>query len=215
VLNRLIRDKQTPDVLEEARKKKNMLYAAGSHNIAIDPQLAEFFVRDAKKVVDILTAISENNCRRGDDLPTFLINIHAMKSALANVGENEMAMETSRLEQAGRDHNVNLILASLPEFLSSLRSVIDKFTVSDEDLDENEGNAVTGDSAYLHEKLTAIQQACMSLNKKAAKEALADIKQKTWPRSIRDQLSAIAKHLLHSEFEETAAIAKAMMPPSP
>jgi len=208
VLNRLIRDKQTPETIEEARKQKNMLYAAGGHNLAIDPQLAEFFVRDAKKAVTVLSAISENRCRRLDDVPTFLINVHAMKSALANVGESDLAMEASKLEQAGRDKNIKLILSSLPEFLETLNKVIVKLSPQDEDSEEDEGEPITGDNAYLQEKLQSIQTACASFDKKAAKEALADLKQKTWPRPIREKLSAIAEHLLHSEFEETDIIAK-------
>jgi len=208
ILNRMIRDKQTPEALEEARKQKNMLYAAGSHNLAIDPQLAEFFVRDAKKAVTVLSAISENSCRRLDDIPTFLINVHAMKSALANVGESDLAMEASKLEQAGRDKNIKLILSSLPEFIEELKKVIDKLEPLDEDQAGDEGEPITGDNVYLQEKLKAIQDACASFDKKAAKDALADLKQKTWPRSIRDQLSAIAEHLLHSEFEETDMIVK-------
>ena len=210
VLNKLIRDKQPANVLEEARKQKNSLYAAGGHRIAIDPQLAEFFVRDAKKASVILKTICENKCRGDDDVPAFIINVHAMKSALANVGEGELSLEASRLEQAGRDHNVNLILSSLPEFLNSLQQVIEKLKPSEEDAAEEEPASGGVDRPYLQEKLLAIQAACASLDKKAAKDALAGLKQKSWPRSTRDQLSAIAEHLLHSEFDEASAIAREM-----
>ncbi|MCL2174629.1 MAG: ATP-binding protein [Treponema sp.] len=201
VLNRFIRDKQTQETLNEARKQKNMLYASGSHNIAVDPQLAEFFVRDAKKAISVLSAISENNCRRVDDLSTFIINVHAMKSALANVGESDLASEASKLEQAGREHNTSSILLTLPEFIESLQTVIDKLHP-----EEDETSEETDDKAYLFEKLREITAACEALDKKAAKASLADLKQKTWSRNIRDQLSAIAKSLLHSDFEETNSI---------
>ncbi|MDR0320210.1 MAG: response regulator [Treponema sp.] len=208
VLNKMIRDKQTPEVLEEASKQRHNLYATGKHNIAIEPQLAEFFVRDAKKAKDTLIAISENNCRRSDDIPSFIINVHAIKSALANVGEGELSSKAMELEQAGREQNINLILSSLPAFLESLQNVIDKLKPDEEDTGE-EGNSITSeDQALLTEKLLAIQDACASLNKKAAKDALACIKEKSWPRPIREKLSALAEHLLHSEFEEAAGIAK-------
>jgi HPt (histidine-containing phosphotransfer) domain-containing protein len=211
VLNKHIRDKQPSEVLEDARRQKNMLYAAGGHNIAIEPQLAEFFIRDAKKAISILSAICTNNCRRGNDLPTFLINVHAMKSALINIGENELASEASKLEQAGRDQNVNLILLSLPDFVESLEAVVEKLQPTEEDLLDEESQALAGDKNFLMEKLQIIQTACDSYNKKAAKAALADLKQKSWPRSVREQLSAIARHLLHSEFDETTAITRQMM----
>ncbi|MCL2264643.1 MAG: ATP-binding protein [Treponema sp.] len=209
VLNKMIRDKQTPEVLEEARRQKNSLYAAGGHNIAIDDQLAEFFVRDAKKAVNILNALSENKCRRSDDMAIFIINIHAMKSALANVGETELSNKAAELEQAGRDQNINLILSSLPGFIDSLNGVIEKLKPYEEDEKEDEVLSPENvDYVFLQEKLRAIQNACASYNKKTAKEALAALKQKHWPHSTRDKLSAIAEHLLHSEFDEAAAIAR-------
>ena len=209
VLNKMIRDKQTQEVLEEARKQKNSLYAAGGHNIAIDAQLAEFFVRDAKKAVATLDAICQNKCRRGDDIPAFIINVHAMKSALANVGESELSNKASELEQAGREQNINLILASLPAFLDELNKVIDNLKPAEEEPFEEEQIAMSGeDTAFLRDKLLEIQTACFSYDKKSAKSALSALKQKTWPRNIRDQLSAIAERLLHSEFDEAASITK-------
>jgi len=209
VLNRMIRDKQTQEVLDEARRQKNSLYAAGGHNIAIDPQLAEFFVRDAKKAVATLDAICQNNCRRGDDIPAFIINVHAMKSALANVGESELSNKASELEQAGRDQNVSLILSSLPSFLGELNKVIENLKPDEEESAEEAPAAMdSAESALLKEKLMEIQMACASFDKKSAKTALSILKQRTWPRTIRDQLSAIAERLLHSEFDEAAAITK-------
>jgi len=205
ILNKMIRDKQTPDVLDAARKQKNKLYAAGGHNIAIDSQLAEFFVRDAKKAETVLNAICDNNCRRVDDIPTFIINIHALKSALANVGESDLANKATELEQAGRDNNISLILASLPGFLVTLKKVIDKLKPNEEE--EINGALDDENRDYLNAKLAEIQAACASLDKKGAKEALTALKQKQWSKATRDRLSAIAERLLHSEFDEAAQIA--------
>jgi signal transduction histidine kinase/CheY-like chemotaxis protein len=206
VLNKLIRDKQPAEVLDEAQRQKNILYASGRHHIAIDPQLAEYFVRDGEKAYSILDNILKNNFNRADDLLQYVINVHAMKSSLANIGEGELSDKALELEQAGRDQNINLIMKGLPEFLISLRHVIDKLKPPDEITEEikidNED-----DLTFLREKLQAIQAACVSFDKKSAKEILAEVKEKTWSKAIRDRLSAITEHLLHSEFEEAAAIA--------
>ena len=207
VLNKLIRDKQSSDVLDHARQQKNSLYASGKHNIAIDSQLAEVFVRDAEKAVKILNLICENNCRRADDLSIFIVNVHAMKSALANVGEEGTSKEAAKLEQAGREQNINTILAELPAFLESLSKIIEKLKPAESDAPEEEAEDIA-DRQYLQEKLHAIEAACASFDKKSAKTALAELKEKTWPRSIKDKLSLIGEHLLHSEFEEAAAIAR-------
>jgi len=130
-----------------------------------------------------------------------------MKSSLANIGEGELSDEALELEQAGRDQNINLILKGLPEFLVSLRNVIDKLKPPDEITEEIKINN-EDDLAFLQEKLLAIQAACVSFDKKSAKEILAEVKEKTWSKATRDKLSAITEHLLHSEFEEAAAIVR-------
>jgi CheY-like chemotaxis protein/HPt (histidine-containing phosphotransfer) domain-containing protein len=207
VLNKFIRDKQSEEVLNRARQQKNIIYAAGRHHIAIDLQLAEFFVRDGERAYAILENILKNNFSDPDDLLKYIINIHAMKSALANIGENELSDEALELEQAGRDQNINLILTCLPEFMVSLRNVIDKLKPPEETTEETQINNADA-LAFLQEKLNAVQSACMSFDKKSAKEILAEIKERTWHKAIRDKLSAISEHLLHSEFEEAASIAR-------
>jgi len=181
------------------------LYAAGKHNIAIEPQLAEYFRRDAKKAIRILTMIYENNCRREADVSAYIINIHSMKSALANVGENGLSEEAAQLEQIGRDNNVELILSSLPAFLEKLNKVVDKFDDGDDDATEGSG-AQTIDMDLFKKKLKAIQEACASYDKKAAKTALSELKQMNY-RKAKEQLSLIDEHLLHSEFDEAAETA--------
>jgi len=207
VLNKLIRDKQPAEVLEDARRQKNIIYAAGRHTLTVDPQLAEFFVRDGEKAYSIMENILKNSFRGTDDLSNFVINVHAMKSSLANIGERGLSDEASELEQAGRNQNVNLILTGLPGFLVSLRNVIDRLKPSEEIAEENQINNAD-ELAYLQEKLLAIQTACESFDKKSAKELLAEVKEKTWPKAIKDKLSSISECLLHSEFEEAAVIAK-------
>jgi CheY-like chemotaxis protein len=207
VLNRLIRDKQPEDVIEKAVKEKINLLASGSKNAGLDSQISEYFVRDAEKAVKVLNSIYSNNCRRGDDIPVFIINIHAMKSALANIGENKLSEEAAKLEQVGRENNVKLIMSTLPDFLNSLNQVIEKLKPYEDEQDD----ADAGDDSYLQEKLAVFREACATLDKKGAKNALSQIRQKTWSKPIREQLSVIAEYLLHSEFEEAAVAAKKLL----
>ena len=199
-LNKLVRDKYPPAVIEAARKQKEQLLH-GLHHSVIDPQLVEFFIRDAKKAAAILEAIYINKCRRADDISMFIINIHAMKSALANVGEEDVSNEASKLEQAGREKDTKTILTRLPSFLESLYTVIYKFEEKEEKHREIKVSA-KGDNIFLKEKLLEIRAACSIYNKKAAKDLLTEIKEKSWSYETEDCLSIITGHLLHSEFDE-------------
>jgi PAS domain S-box-containing protein len=207
-LNKLIRDKKPAEVVEEARLQKDKLFAEVVHKEVTTAQLAEFFVRDALKAASVLDSIAKNNCRRTDDLSLFVINVHAMKSALANVGETELSEFAKILEQAGRNNNINLILAELPIFLDALYSVIGKFKQKeDENVSEEETVNPDIERPYILEKMLVIKSACELMDKKTAKTALAELKEKAWPPHIKQQLSAISELILHSDFEEAAAAA--------
>ena len=198
-LNKLIRDKYPAEVVEAAKKQKEHLYSGGVQKKSLEPELAEIFIRDARKALTILEAIYLNNFRRDADLSIFIINIHAMKSALANVGETALAANATNLEQAGRENNVNLILSELPSFLEMLRNMIKKIEPKDI-AGSNSGDS--DDNQYLKEKLLALKEVCVLYDKKIAKNILAEIRKKTWSKLVNEQLSDISLHLLHSDFNE-------------
>jgi PAS domain S-box-containing protein len=205
-LNRLVRDKQPPDVVEAARRQRGGAFIANKGlQPAVDPQLAVIFTRDAEKVVAVLEAMHTNQYRRDDDLHMFVVNVHAMKSALANIGEAELAAFAHKLEQAGRNRETAVMSAETPAFLDLLRAAIVKIRPGQEGGGDE---AADEDRAYLREKLSLIQAACVAYDKKAAKGALAELRQKAWSRQTREQLDTIAEHLLHSDFEEAANCAE-------
>jgi signal transduction histidine kinase/CheY-like chemotaxis protein/HPt (histidine-containing phosphotransfer) domain-containing protein len=211
VLNKMIRDKQTQEVLDSARKKKNSLFESIKQKPQITSQLYEFFIRDAEKTAVALEAIYINKCRRADDIPSFIINIHAMKSALANVGENELSETALRLEQMGRDKEIDLVLAYVPSFLEGLRKTINKFKQASNKDSEPEDENDPEIRQYLRERLLIIQAACARYDKKGAKETLTELRQKTWSQINMERFNSMAEHLLHSEFEETSTVAEEIL----
>jgi len=201
VLNKFIHDRYPPEIIEAAHKSKEKLAEPKTVSKSVDPQLAEFFVRDAKKALAIMELIYSNKCRRADDVSLLIINVHAMKSALANIGEAELSAEALKLEQAAREQNIILILSDIPSFFERLKSVIAKNEakiVEHKTAEEFE----SGDNAFLREKLLVIKTACESFDKKTAKDALAETRKKTWPQPVDEQLANLAGYLLHSEFDE-------------
>ena len=198
-LNKLIRDRQSSEVVEAARKQKDNLYFGDGKKRQIDKQLAEIFTRDAKKSIKVLESIYINKCRRKDDISIFIINVHSMKSALANIGEKSLSDEASKLEQGGRDHNIKMILAELPPFLERLYDVTEKFEPKEEN---DERTDTADDKIYLKENFSKIKNACQNMEKKVAKDVLAQIKEKSWSSQIKEWLGVISEKMLHSDFDE-------------
>jgi signal transduction histidine kinase/CheY-like chemotaxis protein len=199
VLSKFIHDRYPLEVIEAARRDKDKLIESKKINKSVDPQLAEFFVRDAKKALAIMESIYANKCRRADDISLLIINVHAMKSALANIGEPDLSAEASKLEQAAREQNINLILSDIPSFFERLNAVIIK---NEAKIVAQKETEESGDNVFLREKLLVIKAACESFDKKTAKNALSETRKKTWAQSVDGQLANLAEYLLHSEFDE-------------
>jgi signal transduction histidine kinase/CheY-like chemotaxis protein len=209
-LNKLIRDKYPLEVVEKARQQALRLsmdkYAAMEAQQASGPELAAIFVRDAEKALARLEAINAYAYRRTDDIRSYVIDVHAMKSALANIGETELSALALKLEQAGRVEDIPVLQSVTPAFLEALREVIKKNKPK-----ENESGIITVDSenlAYLAEKLTVIRTACENYDDATANTALYELRKKEWPEPTKDLLDTIAMHLLHSDFEEAAKLAE-------
>ena len=205
LLNRLIRDKQPKEIIEAAHKEKALLDKKGGIGInqALDSQLAEIFARDAEKAVKAIEASLQSNLDNENDIHMYVINIHAMKSALANIGENELSALALKLEHAGREKDIDTIISDSNHFLSSLKRVVSEIKTK---FNTNDAADDTVESLiFLHEKLTVIKDACAAFDKKTAKNAMNELREKTWSQKSKELLNSISEHLLHSEFEEASA----------
>jgi len=208
-LNKFIRDKYPPEVVKAARQQAIKINITKSSAEKVQPssgsELAAVFIKDAEKAVVNLKKIISKAFRRNDDLQQYVINVHSMKSALANIGETELSETALKLELAGRAENIPQVTAETPAFLEKLSEVIEKNRPK-----ENESGTVIEDSnnnrAYLAEKLHIIKTACEKYDESAADKALSELKQKKWPKMTKDLLETIEENLLHSDFEETAKL---------
>jgi HPt (histidine-containing phosphotransfer) domain-containing protein len=171
----------------------------------INSRLAEIFARDAEKVTAALKAIHERNVYTDEDLKTYILSIHGIKGALANIGETDLSAFALKLEKAGRQGEIIVLTDQTSAYLEKLRATVEKIKPKEDGanttIDSND------DMVYLHEKLVEIQTACTAYDIKTAEDALGELQKKTWSSSVNKRLSAISEDLMHSEFEEAANLA--------
>jgi len=91
-------------------------------NPATDPRLLEFFCKDAENAIVTLRE-TVKNC----DAKLFTITVHAMKSALANVGESEASNVAAALESVGKSGDIGYVSENIGEFVRTLESLVSKF----------------------------------------------------------------------------------------
>jgi len=206
-LNKFIRDKYPPEVVKAAQKQAAIIKISANtgEKPAVDEGLKTVFVRDAEKAFERLTIIHKNAYRREDDIRQFIVNTHAMKSTLANIGESDLSANAYELEKAGRAENLPLIQERTAPFLEALSKVIEKFKPKEGDDDEVPEDS-DSDTEFLDEKLLVIQTACRVYDEQGANAALGELAQKKWPHSVKELLGAVSEYLLHSDFDETVNI---------
>jgi len=205
-LNRLVRDKQPSEVIEAAIKEKAELdkkrTSPGFQQA--DTQLVKIFARDAEKAIGAIKKSIYKNLNNEKDIQMFIINVHAMKSALANIGEKELSAEANRLEQAGREKDINMALSETNRFLEMLNNVVKEIKKREE---KNELSEDSEESlVMLKEKLQIIKAACNEMDKKTIKKVLTELREKPWTQKTNELLTSVEEHLLHSDFDEAAAL---------
>lgn len=164
-------------------------------------ELFKIFARDATKAAMAIDEIYKKSDSLSNlDLKSYITTVHAMKSALALVGEKELSQTASRLEQAGRNQNIAEILSETPAFLISLRAAVKRLKPPEENILDHADE----DIAFINEKLLVIANACKLYDKREAKETIGALRQETLRHKTLHLLNTLSEYLLHSDFEEAA-----------
>jgi HPt (histidine-containing phosphotransfer) domain-containing protein len=167
--------------------------------------LAKVFTRDAEKAMAVLQGY-EGSYESGN-LKAYITNVHALKSALANIGETGLSGVAKDLEQAGRDGNTAFIADGTPAFMKGLRELVDKLKPET----DGAGSATEEDLTYLRKTLSTVKDACAGYDIDAADTALKELKQRPWPSPYGELLDTISEHLLHSDFDEAEAVCSSFL----
>ena len=210
ILNKFIRDKQPPEIIESARRQ--IAESNGSIQGQTDSLLLESFIRDAEKAVSWLEEKSSQSSGFDDEdtLRNFTVIIHGMKSSLWNINETDLADTAYALETNGRDLTTNLqddvsrtkhmgfITETIPEFNKQLRALLEKLELK-RNRETGGGSSSNVDIEELCGKIKEIQQFAADYNRKGVLDTVSEIK--NCSDETRKILDDIAELALHSEFE--------------
>ena len=196
VLNKFVRDKHKDNNTEAYQKFLKLPPELASPQGVFDKSmLTEVFIRDAKKSIPQLEEISSYSYRRENDINSYIIIIHGLKSALGNIGEIKLSKVAAGLEAAGRDNDLDFIMKKTPEFLDELKMVVGNLTPKISNEEE------FFDMSFLCKHLDIVAKACDNFDAKTARNAIKELREKNWKPAIAEQLMEISEYLLASDFE--------------
>jgi CheY-like chemotaxis protein len=215
VLNRLVRDKHPPEVVEDARRRasERNLKNGSKSNSANDLTLtySKTFLADAAKSLKVLEELfSKGIASDSDQLHTYALHVHGLKSALKIIGKEELSAVAARLEELAYKENVETINAETSTFLQQLQTIMAEIDTSavapiKPAIEHRE------DVDMLRERLQIILNACYDYDNTAIEKALDELSIKLWSPKTTELLDFIADQLLLSGFDEIAdAVNKAL-----
>jgi PAS domain S-box-containing protein len=123
VLNKFIRNKQSPDVIAQAQAAVS---AKSEQAVpAVNPILLSFFAKDAENALPILeSALTGIDTISDDDIQLYAVTAHGIKSALVNIGRTELSQTAYALEKAGKAKDKNTIKQQTQELIDALKKII-------------------------------------------------------------------------------------------
>jgi len=132
-----------------------------------NPKLLKAFRRDVEKAIITLRETVKNG-----DIKLFTTTAHAMKSALANVGERDTSELAFTLEKAGKSGDTVYIAANTESFIYTLKMIVEKLIPTE----TASGNDITEDTAYFKEQISIIKEACENYDDESAIAAIDNLK---------------------------------------
>jgi CheY-like chemotaxis protein len=207
-LNRLIRDKQPPEVVEAVRQELDRQKKASVPELVqkmlTNDKLAAAVMQDIENALTVLQKI-DNGDLSGIDFELYTTTVHGMKSALANIGETKLSASAAALEKAGDAQKTDVIAAETPLFVQALQALVQKYKPDNANVTEDTSG---DDTDFLKAKLHEIIDACQNFQKNEAKSALDELRRKSWSLAADDLLVELSVYLLRGEFKKIVSAAE-------
>jgi len=168
--------------------------------------IAGIFLTDAQNSANVIEKIMAKSPSFSEsDWRHLNVSVHAMKTALAIIGEKQLSATALKLEEEICARNKDTVLADTPSFLEALKFVIEKTKSA---IQTQSCDSKNEDKALLQEKLQKFSDACNIFDKRSAKAILGELSEKVWSEETYKMLDEIQRLLWDGDFEKTAALAK-------
>ncbi|MCL2044474.1 MAG: ATP-binding protein [Treponema sp.] len=204
ILNKYIRDKHPERKSEKVTGKSEKTLNNGSASNDVNQKLLEVFRLDAEKAMVTLQETYTNF-----NIKLLTTTVHAMKAALANIGEHDKSEAASKLEDAGLKGDMEFISANIDSFIASLGALVQSLRPAETAVEDN---TLREDTEFLTGQLHIIMSACVNYDDTAANAALDRLNEKKWKNETSTALEKIRNMLfLHSDFDGAAEQAAALI----
>ena len=166
---------------------------------AYDEILAVYAADSAERLSDMVKHY------KGNDIAALTICVHALKSASASIGADELSSKAAVLEAAGKAGDMGYIEANLQSFTDSLSSLLDAIHsyLKDAALPPPK-QKLSGDLTLLKASLDEIERRIDELDIDAVERQLSELYALSWDDDVFGQISNMKGHLDTFDYDGLA-----------
>jgi HPt (histidine-containing phosphotransfer) domain-containing protein len=184
--------------------------AKGLANIGGDPEtylkVLAIFVKDVNERIPVFK--KEANM---ENIRDFQLQVHAIKSAAANIGAAELSGEAKRLEEAAMNDDLDAINGDGPGFLSLLTEIRDNIQASlGKDPTETDA-AVAGPAGKVNierEILVTLKEAIDSRDIGTIDKILYGLSTRENDDETKETIDRISNHVLLADYDEAGLLVR-------
>ncbi|MDR0648644.1 MAG: response regulator [Synergistaceae bacterium] len=185
--------------IEGVNTARGIAMTGGSETNYIE--VLKLFCKDAAARLEILKEMPDDA-----ETPLLIAQAHALKSASASIGAEDISRLAEELEEAGKKGRIDLIGAELAAFRESLSVLTSWIRLALAEYTRDSKNGADGresDPAY-QEALSRLRSALLAENVGEADALLKELEAMSVSSKAKETLSAVAGLVLTSEFEGAA-----------
>jgi HPt (histidine-containing phosphotransfer) domain-containing protein len=140
----------------------------------------------------------------GKDAKLYITHVHALKSALANIGASSLSDTAKSLELAGKREDTTFIDANNDSFLKKLETLLDniKHAISQNNAAKSSSPLSDILIEQTNEKLSSLKKSLCNMDTQTADKIINDLRDIPFDNNMQDAIEQIAQHVLLCDYDD-------------
>jgi len=151
-------------------------------------------------------------CLETGNIPLYTINVHALKSAAANIGAEELSGKAKALEMAGNQMDLDFIKENNPQFLTALESVLkdigDSLSAYRE---ERKKEGASLDMEVLKPILARLKLSLETMDARAMNSTMDTLLSQKLTEEAAAVIQNISRNVLIAEYDEALELTESLL----
>jgi len=205
----LLSGKQNAEVSVEINGidvQKGIMLSGGTLESYLDT-LSIFYKDGLEKIREMET------CLETGSLSLYVIHVHALKAACANIGADELSAAAKKLELAGEQGDTEFIKMNNTRLILSLESVLDSIgEILEKKQNAKRNKAEPFNDEEFNSVLTKLKEALKTMDAETINKTIDDLGKFAQTKELDAAIGGISESIIMAEYEKAIVLINGLLP---